>query len=132
MRLLLLISRTAGIVAAVLAVVAAVAAAAAVPSTPTEALVSELWRCVGLITWAALFVLLAARPQLLALWVIALSSKIALVVVGLAIGLGTPGAGDLVLWDGILSLVLAVGSVACIRVRTLERPATSAQPPMRE
>jgi hypothetical protein len=115
------VSRVAAITAAALALVAAVSAAAAVPFASTEVLVSELWRTVGLGTWVALFALLAVSPRLLPVWVIALSSKIALVISGLAIGSGTPGARDLVLWDGILSLILAAGLISCIRMRAFDR-----------
>ena len=121
MHLSRMISRVAAITAAALALVATISAAAAVPFASTEVLVSELWRTVGLATWVALFVLLAISPRLLPLWVIALSSKIALVISGFAIGLGTPGASDLVLWDGILSLVLAIGLISCVRMRAVDR-----------
>lgn len=116
-----MIAQAAAVVAAVLALVAAISSAAALPSASVEVLVAELWRTVGLMTWAALFALLAVRPGLLAVWVIALSSKLALVIGGLLIGYAVPGASDLVLWDGVLSVVLAVGAAAAARMRALER-----------
>ncbi len=109
--------------AAVLALVAAVFSATALRDASAEVLVAEVWRTVGLTTWAALFALLAVRPGLLAVWVIALSSKLALVIVGLLVGFAVPGASDLVLWDGALSLVLAAGVTAAARMRALERAA---------
>lgn len=121
MRASKLIARIAAIVAAALALLATVSAALALPGIAAESLVVELWRVVGLATWAALFLVLGAWPGLVALWLVALASKLALVIVGLVLGSETPGASDLVLWDGLLVAVLAIGAAAALRARSLER-----------
>lgn len=119
------IASVAATIASVLALVAAVSAATALPPVTDEVFVVEVWRVVGLATWAVLFGVLARRPGLVVLWVVALVSKLALAAVGVVGVLAAqemPGAADLVLWDGVLSVVLATGTVAAVRARPPERP----------
>jgi len=108
MRRLSTFVRAAAVIAAILAAVATISAAVMLPVASSAAFVAELWRVVGLGTWTAIFVLLAARPTATALWAIACASKVTLVVAGLAFS-AAPGAADLVLWDGLLAGVLAGG-----------------------
>lgn len=126
---LLLVARIAAAIAAVLALVALASSIPAVMDAAPSATVVELWRLVGLATWAALFALLAARPSLVPVWAIAVVSKASLVVGGLVLGDAVPGAADLVLWDGVLTVVLAVGLVAAVAARLSHAPASQTDAP---
>lgn len=106
-----LVARLAAGAAALLAVVATVSAMSSLLEGPETALVVETWRVVGLATWAAIFALLVARPRLVAVWVIATLSKLALAIAGVALG-DVVGASDLIVWDGLLTGVLGIGAVA--------------------
>ncbi|WP_413320126.1 hypothetical protein AA0Z99_05255 [Agrococcus sp. 1P02AA] len=128
MRHLHLLARLAAVAAVVLALVATVSAIPLLGATPSASLVAELWRVVGLATWTALFALLTARPGLVALWMIAALSKLSLAAAGLVLG-DVPGAADLVVWDGILAVILATGSVASIMARAHERQQDGDAPP---
>ena len=91
------------------------AAAACVLAAAPEAVVVQLWCTIGLATFAALFALLMLRPlRWPALWVLLSASKAALVLVGALLSSATPGAGNLLLWDGLLCLLLVAGTVVAV------------------
>jgi hypothetical protein len=104
------IGSVAAALAALLAAVATLTSLPVVASAAPDVVVVEAWRMVGLAMSTALLALLALRPtQTPALWWIMLGSKLALVVVGLTVVADAPGARDLVLWDGVLVVLLAIG-----------------------
>lgn len=113
-------SRRAMVIARLLAGIAAVLAAGAgiaiIPALATvnqNVLMVEVWRAVGLLTFAALFALLAARPLASpALWLIVLGNKLALAISGLMLGTDTPGAFEAAAVDGMLVVLLATGFTA--------------------
>ena len=83
-------------------------------------MVVELWRGYGLMVFAGLFAILAARRQSPGvLWAVVIVNKVALAVTGLALlivpreGPRPEGAADLLLWDGALSILLVVAFLYC-------------------
>lgn len=99
-----------------LALVASVSATAGVVVAPVDTRFVELWRVVGLITFTALFTLLAWRPVgQSALWCILSVSKAALTIAAIVIGPSVPGASDAALWDGLLTVLLVAGLLLALR-----------------
>jgi hypothetical protein len=81
----------------------------------------EIWRVIGLITFAAIFALLASRPTTApALWIIVIVSKLALAIAGLLLGAAVPGALEAAAWDGALVLILGTGFAAAMVARRLK------------
>lgn len=101
------------------ALVAAVASVSSVQRAGAQTVVVELWRMYGLLAFAGLFLILSARPRgNRVLWAVTLGSKLLLAVTGIALlaltpGNGIPGASDLALWDGLLTLVLVAAFWCC-------------------
>ena len=100
--------------AALSALFAGVSAIPVVTDAPDSTIVVELWRMIGFCTFAALFAFLAYNPQSSrALWSIVIGNKLALTIAGLFLQGNTAvtGAGDLVVFDGALTLLLIVSSI---------------------
>jgi hypothetical protein len=115
--------------AALTAVVAAVGNVPSVREAGAQSVVVELWRLYGLLVFAGLFLVLSGRPRgNRVLWAITMASKAALAVKGIVLLLNDSrgpvvGATDLVLWDGVLTLLL-VAAFCCCRgwARSAELP----------
>jgi len=100
--------------AAVSALFAGIGAAANVTDAGDSTVVVELWRMIGFYTFAALFALLAYRPQTSrAMWAIVIGNKLALSVAGLLLvgNDAVTGASDLVVFDGGLTLLVIASSL---------------------
>lgn len=98
---------------AILAGLAGLGNLADLPDTAKATLTVETWRVVGFFTFAALFGLLARRPQNRDVWNIVLANKLALSIIGvlyMAQG-GVQGASDLVIFDGTITVLLVVAGV---------------------
>lgn len=105
-------------VAAALAATAGATAAVALADADPAVLMVETWRAVGFFTFAALFVLLAARPLASpALWLIVIGNKLALAIAGLSFGPGIAGAPEAAAWDGAITLLLTAGFAAAMIAR---------------
>lgn len=100
--------------AALSALLAGVGAMATVADAPDNTLVVELWRTIGFYTFAGLFAFLGYNPRSSrALWSIVIGNKLALTIAGLVLmnNDAVVGAGDLIVFDGALTLLLIVSSV---------------------
>jgi hypothetical protein len=98
------------------AVGASVAALSDVLKADGSALVVETWRMYGLMLCAALFVLLALRPQVHgAVWALVIANKAALTVTCAAYAIhgGVDEATTIVGWDGSLTVILVVAYFLC-------------------
>lgn len=99
----------------------AIAAAAAglggladLADTAKDMLAVETWRTVGFFTFAALFSLLAKKPDSSRdLWGIIIANKLALTIIGVLylINGGIKGASDFVTFDGLVTVLLIVASI---------------------
>ena len=99
----------------------AIAAAAAglggladLADTAKDMLAVETWRTVGFFTFAALFSLLAKKPDSSRdLWGIIIANKLALTIIGVLylINGGIKGASDFVTFDGLVPVLLIVASI---------------------
>lgn len=79
-----------------------------------DTLAVETWRTVGFFTFAALFSLLAKKPESSRdLWGIIIANKLALTVIGVfyLIDGGIKGASDFVTFDGLVTVLLIVASI---------------------
>jgi hypothetical protein len=113
-----------------LLVLAAVGAAgAAISDVPTVlaagpgTAVVEVWRLYGFALFTGLFAYLAVKPHgPRGIWALVIANKLALTITGIAFAVhgGVTGAADVVIWDGSLTVVLAV---ACVAGRCWQRPA---------
>lgn len=95
--------------AAAAAVVATVGSVSTVNGATETTIMVELWRLMGLAFFAGLFALLARRPGLHpGVWLLAIGNKALLAATGAAVLLrgGAPGAGDALLWDTLLTVLL--------------------------
>lgn len=107
-------SQTILIALAILAALAGLGSFASLPAATTATLAVETWRAVGFVTFAALFGLLAKKPDTnRELWFIVLANKLALTLIGvlyLADG-GIYGASDFVIFDGSITVLLIIAGV---------------------
>ena len=83
------------------------------PDTAKATLTVETWRVVGFFTFAALFGLLARRPNNRDVWNIVLANKLALSIIGVLYMVkgGIQGANDLVTFDGTITVLLIVAGI---------------------
>ncbi|HJP81487.1 MAG TPA: hypothetical protein VJ841_03790 [Candidatus Saccharimonadales bacterium] len=99
-------------VAALGAFGAGVSAFANVANASDATLVVETWRVIGFFTFAALFTLLAVKPETdKVVWWIVLLNKLALTIVGFVFftaGREIPGVSDVLLFDGGLSILIFI------------------------
>lgn len=103
------IGRALLLVAALVAVGAGVTELSALGDASDDTVVVEAWRAVGLLFFAALFVVLAAQPRARrGLWEVTLVAKVALPVLGLTVLRGKPEVGVIVVGDGLLVAALVV------------------------
>ncbi|PZG10604.1 hypothetical protein C1I95_27900 [Micromonospora craterilacus] len=103
-------------VAAASAAVAAASAAGMVVESEAAVRVVETWRAYGLVVFAGLFALLAWRPQAYrGVWELVIFHKLALTLtaVGYAVAGDVPGTGQILVWDGGLSVLLVVAYLLC-------------------
>ena len=97
-----------------LLILASIAAAGAmvmgisnISSAGANTLTVEIWRIVGLGTFAGLFALLSYRPlHYPGVWELVILNKLALTVVALTYGSGADGARETAAVDGVLTVVL--------------------------
>lgn len=100
--------------AAVSALLAGIGAITNATSASDDTVVVELWRVIGLFTFAALFGILARRPESnRSLWAVVILNKFALSITGLVLmgNADIKGASDLIIFDGGLTLLLIVSSL---------------------
>lgn len=82
--------------------------------TAKDTLAVETWRTVGFFTFAALFSLLAKKPNSSRdLWGIIIANKLALTIIGVLylIDGGIKGASDFVTFDGLVAVLLITASI---------------------
>jgi len=82
--------------------------------TAKDTLAVETWRTVGFFTFAALFSLLAKKPDSSRdLWGIIIANKLALTIIGVLylIDGGIKGASDFVTFDGLVTVLLIMASI---------------------
>ncbi len=104
------IARSLAAVCAVLALVASVSATAGVAEATADTKFVEVWRLVGMLTFTALFAVLAVRPLgQSALWCTVIVSKAALTVAASVLGPSVQGASEALFWDGLLTVLLIAG-----------------------
>jgi peptidoglycan/LPS O-acetylase OafA/YrhL len=99
---------------AIAAALAGVGGLADLADAPKTILAVETWRTVGFFTFAALFSLLAKKPDSnRELWGIVIANKLALTVIGVLylINGGIDGASDFVSFDGMVTVLLIVASI---------------------
>lgn len=99
--------------AAVSALFAGIGAIANVTDAPDASVVVETWRMIGFFTFAALFGMLARKPQSnRSLWAVIIFNKLALSIAGLVFisNANIKGASDLIIFDGALTLLLISAS----------------------
>ncbi|MDX2776043.1 hypothetical protein PV379_01575 [Streptomyces caniscabiei] len=100
--------------AAISAFLAGIDAVTGLAGTADSMAVVEVWRIIGLWTFAALFAFLAYNPRSSRiLWVIVIGNKLALSIVGFFL-MGNSvvvGASDLAFFDGGLTILLFVASL---------------------
>lgn len=110
----LIVAKTLLWVATAAAAAAGASAVSSVLDASNDVKALHLWICIGYFTFALLFGLLAWRPRSNgALWLIAFVNKLALTLAAsfyLADG-SVDGAKDIVIWDGLLVVLLAVSFV---------------------
>lgn len=102
------------VVLAVSAVLAGLGSLADLLDTPKDTLAVETWRTVGFFTFAALFSLLAKKPDTnRELWGIVFANKLALSAIGILylVNGGIDGASDFVTFDGAITILLVVAGV---------------------
>lgn len=118
-------------VAAVAAGAAAVFAVAGLGAANPETVVVETWRAYGLVVFAGLFALLAWRPVgYRGVWELVIAHKLALTITALVLGPGAAGTGEVIVWDGALSVLLLVAYLSCRGWRSWRRPlGADAAPP---
>lgn len=115
--------------AALLATLAAGSSASTLPSAAEPTLMVEIWRVVGLSTFAALILLLAFRPlSSPTLWVIVIANKLALATSGIALGPKVAGAADAAVWDGVLVVILTAGFASSLLARRRNRAFSEGAP----
>lgn len=95
------------------AAAAALAAASALPvvlSATTATRFVEAWRLVGFATFAGIFAVIAYAPRRVpvGIWVAVIANKLVLTVLGIAWVATVDGAASAVVWDGSLTVLLAV------------------------
>lgn len=113
-----MVARVLAAAAAILAVGAGGSVVPGLSSVDQDLLMLEAWRAVGFLTFAALFVLLAARPlHSPALWLILLGNKLALSIIGVSFGAAVRGAHQAAAWDGALVAILLIGFAAAAVAR---------------
>lgn len=100
------------------AVLAAVFDISAVADADHETVVVELWRLLGLVVFAGLLLVLSIRPQgNRLLWLLVIGDQAALAVAGCILpatqASDVTGAGDLLVWDGGLAVLLMVAFWCC-------------------
>jgi len=99
-------------VCAVGAIVATAVSAGELADTSEVTRVAETWRVMALPVFAGLFLILARGLRRTAgLWELVIANKIALVVAGATYLRGVDGAGDFVVVDGALVVMLVVAYV---------------------
>lgn len=99
---------------AIAAAIAGVSGLADLADTSKATLAVETWRIVGFFTFAALFSLLARKPDSSReLWGIVIANKLALTIIGVIylINGGVDGASDFVSFDGTVTVLLIVASI---------------------
>jgi hypothetical protein len=100
--------------AAASALFAGMGGIANVTAASDDTVVVELWRVIGFFTFAALFTALAYKPQSSkSLWAVVILNKLALSVAGLMLmsNSSIQGTGDLIIFDGGLTLLLIASSL---------------------
>ncbi|GII56565.1 hypothetical protein Pth03_49540 [Planotetraspora thailandica] len=112
-------ARIRDLIARVLLLLAAVGALAAVATAvgvvadagPATRMV-ETWRMLGFGVFTGVFLLLAYRPRLYAgIWELAVLNKLGLTLAALSFGSGTDGAGEALIADGAVTLILLAAYV---------------------
>lgn len=98
-------------------------------SAPTGTIVVETWRVCGFALFAGLFTLLAVNPTgHRGVWELVIANK--LVLTALAIGYAThggiDGTNDVLVWDGLLTILLIAGYVCCRGWQKVARTAPAA------
>ena len=106
--------RTLLAIAALTGALAALISFSAVAEAGAETRMVEIWRQVGLATFAGLFALLAYRPQQYAgVWELVILNNLILTVAALSYGSGAENAGTVAVADGILAIALIAAYVMC-------------------
>jgi hypothetical protein len=104
------IARIIMIIAALGAFGAGASAFANVANATNATLIVEVWRVVGFFTFAALFTLLAVKPETdRVVWWIVLLNKLALTIVGFTLfisGKEIAGVNDVLIFDGGLTILI--------------------------
>lgn len=110
-------------VAAVAAGSAAVFAVAGLGAASSETVVVETWRAYGLAVFAGLFALLAWNPLgYRGVWELVIAHKVALTITALLLGSGASGTGQVIAWDGGLSVLVLIAYLSCRGWRSWRRP----------
>ena len=126
MKTQLTIAKTLLWVATASALAAGVSAISAIHTANDTEKMLQLWVCIGYFTFAILFAMLAWKPHGNSnLWAIAFINKLALTIsaVFFVSNKAVTGVKDIIIWDGMLVLLLAV---AFILSRKSEEPAAPA------
>lgn len=100
--------------AAVSALLAGVGSITNITAAPDDTIVVETWRVIGFFTFAALFGMLARKPQSnKSLWIVVILNKLTLSIAGFILigNASIKGANDLVIFDGGLTILLIVASL---------------------
>ncbi|MCX5122099.1 hypothetical protein OG992_33625 [Micromonospora sp. NBC_00362] len=100
--------------AALGALAAAASAAGAVGDADASSKIVETWRAYGLVVFAGLFTLLAAKPRgYRGVWELVIFHKVALTVTALVYAAegGVIGTASIIVWDGAVSVLLIAAYV---------------------
>jgi hypothetical protein len=111
MKTRLTIAKTLLWVAVAAATAAGISAISSMINADNDAKMLNLWVCVGYFTFALLFGMLAWQPRGNGnLWIVAFVNKLALTIAAsfYLSNSDITGANDIVIWDGLLVLLLAV------------------------
>ncbi|WP_309103977.1 hypothetical protein [Microbacterium sp.] len=101
-----------------LAILAGATSVLSLASLDESVLMAEIWRAIGLLTFAGIFTFIAFRPMTSpALWLIVIANKLVLTAAALGLGAGIPGALEAVAWDGALVIILGAGFAASLVAR---------------
>ncbi len=116
-------TRSSPVASAILALCAVGAMGAAVTAVPRVAAAdpavqgAELWRLVGYLTFAGLFLILARNPDQPALWAVTIASKAALPLAALTVIRAADEASTFLAVDGIVTVLLVTAYLLARRAR---------------
>ena len=101
------VARVLLVLSSLAAVAAALGAWSVVADATSASAMAEAWRMVGYATFAALFALLAARPEAsVGLWVVVLANKAVLATSAATWLASADGSAQAVVWDGALTIAV--------------------------